>query len=43
LIRFVDIVSAGQKEMLMPIGGKEQPKETAAKKPAATRSRRKSA
>src|SRR5215467_6968605 len=32
--------AAGQKEMLMPITGKEQPKETAAKKPA-TRSRRK--
>jgi DNA end-binding protein Ku len=28
--------SAGQKEMLMPIAGKKQAKETAAKKPAAT-------
>src|SRR5207248_6560406 len=35
--------STGQKEMLMPIGGKKQAKETAAKKPAATRSQRKSA
>src|ERR1700759_824816 len=34
--------SAGQKEMLMPIEGKKQAKETAAKKPAA-RSQRKSA
>ena len=33
---------AGQKEMLMPIAGKKQAKETAAKKPAA-RSQRKSA
>jgi DNA end-binding protein Ku len=35
--------SAGQKEMLMPIAGKKQAKETAAKKPAVTRSHRKSA
>jgi DNA end-binding protein Ku len=34
--------AAGQKEMLMPIAGKKQAKETAAKKPAA-RSQRKSA
>jgi hypothetical protein len=34
--------AAGQKEMLMPIAGKKQTKETAAKKPAA-RSQRKSA
>jgi DNA end-binding protein Ku len=34
--------SAGQKEMLMPIAGKKQAKETPAKKPA-TRSQRKSA
>jgi DNA end-binding protein Ku len=34
--------STGQKEMLMPIAGKKQ-KETAAKKPAAARSQRKSA
>jgi DNA end-binding protein Ku len=36
-------VSAGQKEMLMPIAGKKQAKETTAKKPAASRSQRKSA
>jgi DNA end-binding protein Ku len=35
-------VAAGQKEMLMPIAGKKQPKEAAAKKPA-TGARRKSA
>src|SRR6516225_2149575 len=35
--------AAGQKEMLMPIAGKKQAKEPAAKKPAATRSQRKSA
>jgi DNA end-binding protein Ku len=35
--------SAGQKEMLMPIAGKKQAKEAAAKKPAATKSQRKSA
>jgi DNA end-binding protein Ku len=35
--------SAGQKEMLMPIAGKKQAKETPAKKPATTGSRRKSA
>jgi DNA end-binding protein Ku len=34
--------SAGQKEMLMPISGKKQAKESAAKKPAA-RQHRKSA
>jgi DNA end-binding protein Ku len=34
--------AAGQKEMLMPIAGKQQAKETAAKKPA-TRPHRKSA
>ena len=34
--------AAGQKEMLMPIAGKKQPKEAAAKKPA-TGARRKSA
>jgi DNA end-binding protein Ku len=34
--------SAGQKEMLMPIAGREPAKDTAAKKPAA-RSHRKSA
>ena len=34
--------ASGQKEMLMPIAGKKQAKETAAKKPAA-RSQRKSA
>jgi DNA end-binding protein Ku len=34
--------AAGQKEMLMPIAGKKQAKEAAAKKPAA-RSQRKSA
>ena len=34
--------AAGQKEMLMPIAGEKQTKETAAKKPAA-RSQRKSA
>ena len=32
--------SAGQKEMLMPIAGKKQAKETAAKKPAAGRQRK---
>jgi DNA end-binding protein Ku len=35
--------STGQKEMLMPIAGKKQAKETAAKKPASTKSQRKSA
>ena len=35
--------SVGQKEMLMPIAGKKQAKETPAKKPATTGSRRKSA
>jgi DNA end-binding protein Ku len=35
--------STGQKEMLMPIAGKKQTKETAAKKPASTKSQRKSA
>jgi DNA end-binding protein Ku len=35
--------STGQKEMLMPIAGKKQAKEPAAKKPAATKSQRKSA
>jgi DNA end-binding protein Ku len=34
--------ATGQKEMLMPISGKKQPKETVAKKPAA-KSQRKSA
>jgi DNA end-binding protein Ku len=33
-------VAAGQKEMLMPIAGKKQAKETAAKKPAAGRQRK---
>jgi DNA end-binding protein Ku len=32
--------SPGQKEMLMPIAGKKQPKEAAAKKPAAGRHRK---
>jgi DNA end-binding protein Ku len=32
--------AAGQKEMLMPIAGKKQAKETAAKKPAAGRQRK---
>ena len=35
--------STGQKEMLMPIAGKKQAKETTAKKPASTKSQRKSA
>jgi DNA end-binding protein Ku len=34
------MASSGQKEMLMPIAGKEQAKEAAAKKPAAGRQRK---
>jgi DNA end-binding protein Ku len=49
VIRFKEIdqqprkAAAGQKEMLMPIAGKKPPKDAVAKKPAATRSQRKSA